>query len=372
MISIALAAGAAQSKTFVYISNTDDGDITTYELSAQGAGSLKPLGSAPAAKFVMPMAVSRDGRLLYASVRSKPFALYTYKINSSTGQLTWMGAIPMPDSMVYIAVDQSGKWLLSTSYGGHKNSVNSINSEGLVQSEPTQVFASAGKNPHSVNFDRSDRFVYIPQLGTDEIKVHKFNALSEKPLSEESSSVKLDANHGPRHMIISSDNRFAYVLTEMVGKVFVYERDLQTGALKEIQSILSVPADSQLVPGRPRPPSGSAEATGFDDSRMIQCAEIKITPNGQFLYTSERTGSTISAFKVDALSGRLTYLQSVKTEEMPRGFAVDPSGRFLVATGQKSDKVSLYSINPQSGALSLIERVAGGHGANWVTFVEAP
>jgi 6-phosphogluconolactonase len=105
---------------------------------------------------------------------------------------------------------------------------------------------------------------------------------------------------------------------------------------------------------------------------MIQSAEIKITPNGKFLYTSERTGSTISAFKVDAVSGRLTYLQSVKTEEMPRGFAVDPSGRFLVATGQKSDKVSLYSINPQSGALSLVERVAGGHGANWVTFVDAP
>jgi len=55
---------------------------------------------------------------------------------------------------------------------------------------------------------------------------------------------------------------------------------------------------------------------------------------------------------------------------MPRGFNVDPSGQFLVASGQKSDKVSLYSINQANGELNLIERVAGGKGANWVTFVK--
>jgi 6-phosphogluconolactonase len=103
---------------------------------------------------------------------------------------------------------------------------------------------------------------------------------------------------------------------------------------------------------------------------MIFCAEIKLTPNGKFLYTSERTKSTLSGFQVDSQTGKVKYLFTIPTEEMPRGFNVDPSGQFLVASGQKSDKVSLYSINQANGELNLIERVAGGKGANWVTFVK--
>lgn len=366
----AFVATAAYSKTFVYISNTDDGDITGYELVSQDPPHLEPLGPTPAAKFVMPMAVSKDGKFLYASVRSKPFALYTYKVDQVNGTLNWLGAIPMPDSMVYIAIDKSGKWLVSTSYGGHKNSVNQIKADGSVVAEPAQLFASGGKNPHSINFDKTDQFVYIPQLGTDEIKIHTFNAKDAKPLSQDSASVSLGKNIGPRHMVISPDNKFAYVIAEMVGKVFVFSRDAKNGLLTEIQSISSIPVDSPLVPGRPRPPTGSAEATNFDDSNMIQSAEIKITPNGKFLYTSERTHSTLTGFKVDQVTGKLEYLFNTKTEEMPRGFGIDPGGQFLVATGQKSDKISLYSINQDTGILSLVDKVSGGKGANWVTFIK--
>lgn len=103
---------------------------------------------------------------------------------------------------------------------------------------------------------------------------------------------------------------------------------------------------------------------------MIFCAEIKLTPNGQFLFTSERTKSTLSTFKVDTQTGRIERVAITPTEEMPRGFNIDPSGQYLVATGQKSQMVSLYSIHAQTGALNQIERVPGGQGANWVTFVK--
>jgi 6-phosphogluconolactonase len=103
---------------------------------------------------------------------------------------------------------------------------------------------------------------------------------------------------------------------------------------------------------------------------MIFSAEIKLTPNGKFLYTSERTKGTLSGFEVDPQTGKVKYLFTVPTEEMPRGFNIDPSGQFLVASGQKSDKVSLYSINQSTGELNLIERVPGGKGANWVTIIK--
>lgn len=361
---------SAYCGTYVYISNIEDADITAYELSAGSNPHLTSIGRFPAGKFAMPMAVTPDNKNLYASVRSKPFSLYMYQIDQGNGQLKWTGAIPLPDSMVSVSTDKTGKWLLATSFGGHNNSVNQIQANGYVNPVPAEAFPSGGKNPHAIVFDQSNKFVYVPQLGTDEIKIHTFNASQAKPLSETASSVALQKQQGPRHIVISADNKFAYVITEMTGEVIVFSRDLKSGALTQIQAVSSLPSDSKLVPGRPRPPTGSPEATAFDDSNMIFCAEIKLTPNGKFLYTSERTKSTLSGFEVDPQTGKVKYLFTTPTEEMPRGFNVDPSGQFLVATGQKSDKVSLYSINQTSGELNLIERVPGGKGANWVTFVK--
>ena len=363
-------ASTAYCGTYVYISNIEDADIAAYELTTGPSPHLNSIGRFPAGKFAMPMAVTPDGKNLYASVRSKPFSLYMYQIDQANGQLKWTGSVPLADSMVAVSTDKTGKWLLATSFGGHNNSVNQIQANGYVNPVPAEAFPSGGKNPHAIIFDQSNKFVYVPQLGTDEIKIHTFNASQAKPLSETSSSVSLQKQQGPRHIVISADNQFAYVITEMTGEVVVFSRDIKSGALTQIQAVSSLPSDSKLVPGRPRPPTGSPEATAFDDSNMIFCAEIKLTPNGKFLYTSERTKSTLSGFQVDPQTGKVKYLFTIPTEEMPRGFNVDPSSQFLVASGQKSDKVSLYSINQANGELNLIERVAGGKGANWVTFVK--
>jgi 6-phosphogluconolactonase len=369
-LSVSWLATSAYSGTYVYISNIEDADITAYELTTETSPHLNFIGRFPAGKFVMPMATSPDGKNLYASVRSKPLSLYMYQIDQGTGRLKWIGAIPLPDSMVYVSTDKTGKWLVATSYGGHINSVSQIQANGYINPVPVEVFQSGGKKPHAIVFDQSNKFVYVPQLGTDEIKVHTFNASQPKPLSETAASLVLQKQQGPRHIVISADNKFAYVITEMTGEVIVFLRDIKTGGLTQIQTTSSLPVDTKLVPGRPRPPAGSPEATAFDDSNMIFCAEIKLTPNGKFLYTSERTKSTLSGFEVDPQTGKVKYLFTIPTEELPRGFNIDPSGQFLVAAGQQSEKVSLYSINQATGELNLIERAPGGKGANWVTFVK--
>ena len=94
-----------------------------------------------------------------------------------------------------------------------------------------------------------------------------------------------------------------------------------------------------------------------------------MTPNGKFLYISERTSNSLSALGVDGASGKLTYLSSTPTERQPRGFAIDPKGKFLVAAGEKSDTISVYSIDQGSGALKLLNKYPTGKGANWVEIV---
>jgi 6-phosphogluconolactonase len=125
------------------------------------------------------------------------------------------------------------------------------------------------------------------------------------------------------------------------------------------------------VPGMPRGPvaPGASQAPRNTDNDIWAADLLHLTPNGRFLYASERTTSTIGAFRVEGANGKLAYLGSTPTEKQPRGFNVDPTGRFIVAAGEKSDMLAVYSIEAESGALKPIGRYPTGKGANWVEIV---
>jgi 6-phosphogluconolactonase len=101
----------------------------------------------------------------------------------------------------------------------------------------------------------------------------------------------------------------------------------------------------------------------------IWAADLHLTPDGRFLYASERTTSIIAAFRVDSATGKLSYLGRVTTEKQPRGFNIDPRGRFIVVSGEKSDMLAVYAIDGESGMLNATGRYPTGNGANWVEIV---
>jgi 6-phosphogluconolactonase len=160
------------------------------------------------------------------------------------------------------------------------------------------------------------------------------------------------------------------VLSELLATVTTFALDGKTGLLTEIGSASGLPPDSKLVPGAPRGGVGTPNAAPpRNRDNDIWAADIHLTPDGRFLYISERTGSTLGAFSVKAETGKLTYLGSTPTESQPRGFAIAPDGRFLVACGEKSDTISVYAIDRASGALALLRKYPTGKGANWVEIV---
>lgn len=159
--------------TFVYGSNGEDKDITVMKLTPQ-TGDMKMVEKEPAGPNVKHMALSPDNRFLYASIRSEPFSVITYLINSETGNLTQISKESLSNNMVYISVDQTGRFLLSVSNNDAKIVVNPIGLNGVVQSEPVQII-STDPNPHSILIDPSNRFVYVPHLGNAQIKQFLFN-----------------------------------------------------------------------------------------------------------------------------------------------------------------------------------------------------
>lgn len=356
-------------ETFVYVSNGEDGEIAVMRLNPE-TGDLKMVEKVPAGPNVKHMALSPDHRFLYASVRSEPFSVITYLINSETGNLTQLSREPLPENMVYISVDQTGRFLLSVSNKDNdaKIAVNPIGLEGLVQSEPFQVIPT-GPNPHSILVDSSNRFVYVPHLGNAQVKQFLFNQSTGVLTPNDPPAVYTKDGSGPRHFDFSPNNRFVYVSNEMDGTVYSYEVDNKTGTLTETQRISAMPTNISLEPSTPAAGNG-ATGMGNEDVNTAGVADIHITPDGKWLYVSERSNSTIAAFAVDRHSGNLTYIDSYDTEKIPRGINIDPRGNFVIAAGQESGHVSVHEINQENGELSLLNRYESGKDPNWIEIVE--
>ena len=353
--------------TFVYVSNAEDGDIGMYTLQADG--SLQVGQRFKAAKLVMPMAVSPDKRFLIAGVRSKPYQAYTYSIDKSSGMLNQVGTGTLAESYPYIALDRSGRFLLSASYGANQVGVNPVGADGRV-GEPLQVIPTA-RNAHSIRTDNTNRFVFVPHLGTDQVFQFLFDEKSGRLSANTPPVLQLKQGTGPRHLIVSPDNRFVYLLNELTGMVTTLSLDPNAGTLKELDSVSVLPPDSKLVPGMPRGAVGTpgANQAPRNTDNDVWASDLHLTPDGRLLYAAERTSSTLGALRVDTASGKLTYLGSTPTEKQPRGFNIDPTGRFVVVSGEQSDMISSYEINAETGALKLIGRYPTGKGANWVEIV---
>lgn len=350
--------------TYVYVSNAEDGDIGVYRLDADG--SLRAIARAAAAKPVMPLAVSPDRRYLYAAIRSKPPVVSTYAIDARSGALANLSVDPLAESFPYISTDRTGRFLFGASYGASLIGVHPI--EGGKRVGAARQVIPVGRNAHCILVDRTNRYVFVPTLGTDQVFQFVFDAATGRLEANTPPVLQLGAGVGPRHMVFSGDNRFLYVLSELMGTVTTLELDADSGLLTERGSESILPPDTALRPGLPRASAGAPAANPRDTRNDIWASDLRLTPDNRFLYAAERTGSTISALRVDAASGKLTRLGIVATEKQPRGIAIDPSGKHLVATGEKSDTLSVYAIGAD-GMPAFLDRYPSGKGSNWVEIV---
>jgi 6-phosphogluconolactonase len=334
----------------VYVGNSDSQDVTVLALRSGGElttiqtarveGPAKPGGS-------LPLAVSPDKRRLYVGLRNEPYSVATFTVDPNSGALSLIGHGPLPDSMCYIVTDRTGKFLLSASYGGHKAAVSPLRADGVVQTV-LQIVATE-PNAHCILPDPSNRYVLIASLGGDCVHQMKFDAASGRLTPNDPPIVRVRTGAGPRHLVFSPDTKFVYVLNELDGSLYVFPWDAGSGTLQREIQIASVLPD--IFSGRP------------------WAADLHVTPDGKFLYASERTSSTLAAFAVERDTGKLGAVGHYPTEQRPRAFNIDPSGRYLLAVGQLSHTLTCYAIDPASGALAKLRQYAVGKNPNWVEIV---
>jgi 6-phosphogluconolactonase len=363
-LSVVLWGGPTQAATYVYVSSAEDGTIGMYTMANDG--TLKPGAAVEAGKLVMPMNVSPDKRFLFAAVRSKPHYAVSYSIDRATGALKLVAKGLLVESLPYIYSDKTGRWLLGASYGGHKVTVNPIGKDGKVGKE-SQVIPTA-LNAHAILTDQSNKYAFVPHLGTDQVFQFRFDAKTGKLSSNTPATVQIKSGSGPRHLVVSKDNKFVYLLNELTAVVTTLALDQKTGLLTQVSEASALPADSKLRPGAPRVPAGGKDAPR-DVSNDIWASDLHLTPDGKFLYAAERTSSSLGAFSVDAKTGKLTFLSSTPVEKQPRGFRIHPNGKFMVVSGQQSSTISVYAIEA-NGGLKLLSKYPTGKDTNWVEIVD--
>jgi 6-phosphogluconolactonase len=329
----------------VYVSHAESGDIHVLQL-IEATGALTTAQRVEVGGSVMPLALSPDRRVLYAARRSEPLAVLSFAIDAESGSLARLGEAPLPHSMACITTDRSGRWLLSASYGGHLVAVSPIGADGMAQAA-TQIVPT-GPNAHSIVADPSNRFVFSTSLGAGSIHQMRFDAGRGQLAPNQPAQLALRPGASPRHLRLHPNGRVLYAVNEHDAAVDVLTLDPARGTLTLLQTALS-------------PPSGF---TGTP-----WAADLHLTPDGRFLYASERRSHTLAAFAVEPASGRLSPLGHAPVPAEPRGFNITPDGRWLIAAGQAVHSVAVFRIDALSGALAAVGEHAVGRGPNWVETV---
>ncbi|HTV46640.1 MAG TPA: lactonase family protein [Stellaceae bacterium] len=352
-----IEAGTAMAEelpeTVVYVSNAGDPSIGLFAMN-RDSSELTPIvdlpipGTDKPSPTSMPMAVSPDHRFFYAALRSEPDTAVSFALDPKTGRLAHLGNAPLSASMAYIITDRSGRYLLAASYPGNELAINPIDAEGRVVGKPTQIVPHRPKS-HCILVDRTNTYCYATSLGADMIMEWKFDAADGTLIPNGPGEIRTRHGAGPRHMALHPNRRFLYLITETTDTIGAYAINPQNGTLSELQFVDA------------RPPGFTAQPAA---------ADLHVTPDGRFLYGSERRTSTLAGYRIDPDKGTLTPLGHWPTEKTPRGFNIDPRGRFLLAVGLDSNAMTVHRIDPQSGTLSVAHHYPMGKMPNWVEIVD--
>lgn len=342
----------------VHVACADGQSIDTFQLDT-GTGALTSGPSLALGSKVQCLAMHPQGRVLYAALATSQPTVQSLTIDGQDGALTPGKTADLPAGMAFLSVGADAGALLGASYGDHLVSVMTLDTDGVMLPDTTSTEAP-GEHAHAILASPDGRFAYATALGDDLIVWWALDAAA--PALTGRGQIATPSGSGPRHLRFSPAGDTLYALHEMSGDIAAYARDPESGALTEQQRISSVSPELNLVPGRVRDGSGPEPA-----ANAIWCAELQVSPDGRFLYSTERSSSTIAVVAVGA-DGSLTLVDTVPTQAQPRGMNIDPTGGFLLACGEASGGLTLYAIDPESGALSERESLDCSAGPRWIEF----
>jgi len=344
LLGVALLQPVHAAKYFVFTGNytgrSGSKGIYAFEFDSatgeMGAPQLKAEIANPSWVTVHP-----NGKFLYAVGEDRTGSVTAFALDSKTGALTKLNTASSGGSgPCHIAIDKTGKLLLTANYGSGSVGVLTIGADGrlgektvTIQHKDTSGAAKpATPHAHAAVFSADQKFVFVPELGLDQIMSYKVDPSKTSITPNDPPFVKLATGAGPRHFEFHPKGKFAYDNNEISMTVTAFTYDAAKGSLNEIQTISTLPKDYKAPD--------------------LSTAESEIDPKGKFLYVSNRGHDTIAIFAIGG-DGRLTEVDRVSTGgKIPRSFKIDPTGKYLLAANQNSNNVVAFKIDSKTGKLT--------------------
>lgn len=281
--------------------------------------------------------LSKDGERVYSSNGTQPGSVSVFKWNKDKTALDKMGNLSSKgDGACYIGLSPDEDLLAAANYDSGGIVLYPVGPNGEVVDEP-QKMQHEGSGPHSnqksahahcVQFSSKGNFLYAVDLGIDQILVYPIT--QEKKLDKAAVSLQLDPGDGPRHLIFHPTKNMAFIINELSSTVVSASVEPLTGKFKKIDKQSTLPADYK---------------------GKNSCADIHLSPNGKFLYASNRGHNSIAVYSVSD-SGHLktVAIESIQGD-WPRNFILSPEGNFLLVANKNSNNITVFQVDKETGCL---------------------
>ena len=302
-------------------------------------GRLTPVQTVDGVRNPSFLVAAKGGRNVYSTNELPEGGVSAFARDPDTGNLLALnreathGADPC-----YVSIDPSGRYVLAVNYTGGTVAVVPIAEDGSVKpaSDVVRHTGSSvrpdrqeGAHPHMIHAAPDGESIVVTDLGADSVFSYGFDAAAGKLLPRPERTAKADPGSGPRHFAFSPDGATLYVLNELTDALTAY--DWNGGSPVARQTVPSVPDDY------------TGEPSG---------AHVLVSPDGQFVYTSNRGHGSITVTRVDRASGELSVVGPVPTGgTTPRGFGMDPSGTWMLVANQDAGTVVTFRRNAETGLL---------------------
>ena len=356
-----MSGGKKTKEMLVYIGTYTSGKgksksdgIYVYKLNPE-TGELSPHKTVENVVEPSYIAIDKKRKYLYAVNETETYqgkksgAVSAFAIDQKTGGLTFLNKQPsLGGAPCFIIVSENENFVLAANYLGGNVSSFPVQKDGsLGASIDLQQNMGTGPNKdrqeaahaHSINLDEKNHFAYLCDLGVDKIFIYKFDKKTGKLSPNPAQKIfQAKPGAGPRHFAFHPNNKIAFVINELDSTVTSLDYDSKRGTLKEVQTISTLPED-------------------FKGANT--CADLHVSPDGKFLYGSNRGHDSIVSFKIDDKSGKLNFVEHTSTGgKTPRNFAISPDGKFLLAANQNSDSVVVFRVDDMSGKLTATGKTA--------------
>lgn len=335
----------AQSIHYFYVSSPDPdhaAGIALFGLDAE-SGAMELIKEFEGIATSSYLALSSNGENLYTITHRRGEAhgeVSSFLILDGGKSLeflntrTTMGAGPC-----YVSLDNSGKYLMIANYSQGNVGTYALEMDGIIGGNISNSFHSGSSvnksrqeapHPHMILPAPEGNIVVVPDLGIDRIMIYELTEKGKlKPGLQPYATVKPGA--GPRHFAFHPSLKYGYVLNELDASVTGFTFDRETGYMDHINTVAILPDD-------------------FDSEN--KAADIHITPNGEYLYASNRGHNSLAVLKINPETGQLQFLFHEDCGgSWPRAFAIDPTGKFVLAANKRSGNIVSFKIDYSTGHL---------------------